>query len=449
MKRYLTLGLIAAAILLGGCAKESSLPNATGTGTMRALNVIWGSPEVAFLIEERLIGAIAYQDMSIISEYDDLDYTFNFDARLAGDITTTRVASQFLDVEADKDYTFLISGALESPDITIWEADQREWTGTETTFEVRLAHTAASLGSVDIYLADAAVPPTLGSQIATLVFGEISDPVDLEGGAYVLTVTPAGDDTTILFTSSELSPLAQSQYLMSIFDGSANDVAPLVAKLFNLTIGGIGTIPDSRFPPQTRFFHTSMNFGDADIYIDDPLTAPFVSGHVFKDITAFLDMPTGTVPITYTAAGNMGSILLDFDQEVFAGTRTDFYVMTNADGEDIRIADRADRRPIVTQTRVRFLNTATSHDIVVIYAVPTGELIDIDLPLFPGLPLGISPLQVAMPVGDYDFYVTETGGETVLAGPIALSLALGDFVETIIYENVDPAVVDFVIIPPP
>jgi len=76
-------------------------------------------------------------------------------------------------------------------------------------------------------------------------------------------------------------------------------------------------------------------------------------------------------------------------------------------------------------------------------------LIDIDLPLFPGLPLGISPLQVAMPVGDYDFYVTETGGETVLAGPIALSLALGDFVETIIYENVDPAVVDFVIIPPP
>jgi hypothetical protein len=449
MKRNAILAICMAAVILGACAKESSLPKATGEAAIRALNAIPASPEIAFLIEERAIGSATTKSVTATAVYDDLAYTFNFQTLLAGDSRTTRVASQFLDVEADKDYTFLISGALASPDITIWEADQREWTGAETAFETRMAHAAESLGSVDIYFADAAIPPALGSQIATLAFGEIDAAVDLEAGDYVMTITPAGDDTTILFVSDPVAIAAQSQFMVTVFDGDENDLAPISVRLFNLSAGGSGALVDSRFPPTMRFIHGSLNFGDADIYIDDPLTVPVVTDHTFKDITPFIDVASGDVPVTYTAPGNIGTTLVDTDEPIFPGTRTDFFVLVDADGNDIKVSNRSDRRSIQTRARLSFMNTAGGRPRVDIYVVQSGELIDEATPSVPGYPLGFAPVQIPILPGTYDIYVTDAGEKVVLSGPNTLDLDYGDVVETIIFENVDPTVVDFAIIPAP
>ena len=78
MKRYAILAVCVAAVILGACAKESKLPNATGEGAVRALNAIPASPEVAFLIEERAIGSATSKSVTATSIYDDLEYTFNF-----------------------------------------------------------------------------------------------------------------------------------------------------------------------------------------------------------------------------------------------------------------------------------------------------------------------------------------------------------------------------------
>jgi len=449
MKRYAILAVCVAAVILGACAKESKLPKATGEGTVRALNAIPASPEVAFLIEERVIGSAASKSVTATAIYDDLEYTFNFQTLLAGDGTTTRVASQFLNVEADKDYTFFISGALDAPDITIWEADQREWTATETAFEARMAHAAEALGSVDIYFADAVIPPALGSQIATLAFGEIAAPVDVEAGEYVMTITPAGDNTTILFVSNPVTIAAQSQFMMTVFDGDANDLTAISVRLFNISGGATGALVDSRFPPQMRFIHGGMNFGNADIYIDDPLTVPVVTDHAFKDITPFIDVTSGVLPVTYTPPGSTGTTLVDVDETVFAGTRTDFIVLTDADGTDIRVTNLANRRSIQTRARLSFMNTAGGRPGVDVYIVPDGELLEDAFPILPGLPLGFAPVQIPIAPGIYDVYITDIGEDILLAGPITLDLDLGDVVETIMFENVDPTVVDFAIIPPP
>ncbi len=449
MKRYVILAICMAAVILGACAKESKLPVATGEGTLRALNAIPASPEVVFLIEERVLGSAATKTVTDTEVYDNLEYTFNFQALLAGDSATTRVASQLLKVEADKDYTFVISGALAAPDITIWEADIREWAGSETVFEARMAHTAETLGDVDIYFADAAIPPVLGSQIATLAFGEIATPVDLEAGEYVMAVTPAGDDTTILFTSDAVTISAQTQFMISVFDGDENDLTPISVRLFNLSAGGTGALVDSRFPPTMRFIHASLDLGDADIYIDDPLTVPVVTDHTFTDVTPFIDVTGGDVPVTYTAPGNTGATLLDVDEFVFAGTRTDFFVLVDADGADIHIGNLSDRRSIQTRARLSFMNAAGGRPGVDIYVVPGGEPIDEEDPLIPDYPLGFGPVQIPIFPGTYDIYVTVVDEKIVLSGPNTLDLDFGDVVETIIFENVDPTIVDFAIIPPP
>jgi hypothetical protein len=404
---------------------------------------------MAFLIEERILGAASSKGVTSTAVYDDLEYTFNFQTLLAGDITTTRVASQFLKVEADKDYTFFISGALAAPDITIWEADIREWVGTETVFEARLAHTVVSLGDIDIYFADPAIPPVFGSQIATLAAGEISPPMDFETGGYSLTITPAGDDTTILFTASAITPIAGSSYILSVFDSDENDLAPFSGRLFNLTSGGTGALVDSRTSPQMRFWHTSLNFGDADIYFDDPLTVPVISDHAFGDITTFMDVAEGSLPLTYTAASNMGSILLQFDVTVFGGIRTDLFVMNDGNGVDAGALFIFDRRSIQTVVKLGVLNMAASRESVNFYLLRPDEVLDEALPFLFSLPLGLAPSATSLLPDSYTLYVTDVGEKVPLAGPILIDAAAGDVIQLVLYENADPTIVDVVFSPAP
>ena len=449
MKRHLLLAVLTASALLGACAKESSLPNPQGDGTVRAINAIPGSPEVSFLIEARLIGATGYKGVTNQTIWDALDYTFNFNVVLAGDTSSTRVASQPLSVARDMDYTFMISGALNAPDVTVFEAPRRTFDANDTVFEVRFSHLAETLGAVDVYLADETVPPALGSQAATVSFGEMAAPIDFPEGDYVLTITPAGDDTTVLFVAGPVTFAARSSLLINVFDGDENDIAPLAVRTLNTVVGGSGAaLVDSRFPPTFRFFHASPDMATADIYLDDPLTTPVVADHAYRDITGPIDVMSGDIPVTYTEAMNIGNILIDNDETVFSGARYDLYVINDLNGNDRLITTIADRQSIQTFARISVINTAVGRDSLDVYVAPTGTPVDDDLfPLYSGLPRGTSPIQIPINAGDYEIHVTDNGEKTLLAGPIPLNALNGDVFEVILYDNVDPNIIDVVFIP--
>jgi len=454
MKRYLLMAILVAAVSFGGCTQESKLPVATGKASLRAVNAIRSSPDFTFLIEERAIGQAEYKSATAPAQYDDLEYTFHFEAALAGETTQSRVASQFLDVVKDKDYTFIISGIITAPTITIWEADRREWAGTETTFEARFAHTNASLGAVDVYFADAAIPPVLGSAIGTIATGDISAPADYEEGAYVLSIYPAGQDpadiaSTILFQGDPVALGPQNQLIISVFDGDENDLSPLAVRMFNQISSVTGAIIDSLYAPTARFFHTNAAVGPVDIYVDDPLTVPLLAGHAFGDVTADIEMTPGDLPLTYTAADNIGSILIDIDESVFRGTRAHAYLIRNSAGEDSVIGHFPDRRSISTYARMSLLNSVSTQDSLDIYILPTGGLIDDATPFLGGIPVGSIPVQFPLLENIYDIHITLAGEKTILAGPIVLDVQAGDVLETIIYENVSPDAVDLVFIPAP
>lgn len=457
MKRYFILALCVAAVFFSACSNESKLPEATGKGTVRAINTIPTSSTFTFLIEERIVGSAEFKTATATTSWDDLEYTFNFETNLAGNPTRTRVASQFLDVEADKDYTFVISGAVAAPTISVWEGDVREWDGSETTFELRFAHVAAMLGDIDVYFAAPGIAPVLGMQADTLSFGEISSVVDFTAGDFVMTITTAGNPAMVLFESETVSPVAQTSLILSVFDGDPNDLGPLDVRLINLTSGITGSLVDANLLPTVRFFHASIDFDTADIYIDDPLGTPIVMGHAFRDVTGDIPIPAGDLPLTYTTAGNMGSILIDQDRTVIAGTRSDYYLIKNAAGDDAIVADNPDRRPVETFAKLSFINTSFNHIGVDVYLVqvvpeppdPPPVHPDDDIPLLPGLPLGTFPITTPINADSYDIYITAPGDKAVILGPVRLDLANGDIVNAIIYDNVDPATVDLVFVPLP
>ena len=449
MKRHLTLAIAAAVIMLGGCEGESSLPTPTGKGSIRALNAIPRSPEISFLIEERVLGSARFQAATNSEQYDDFEYTFHFETLLAGDTSLTRVASQVLDVQADTDYTFVVSGDFTSPDVAVWESPQREWNDADTVFEVRAGHLATSLGMIDIYIADEMTPPALGSQVATIGLDEVSPALDLEAGDYVVTVTPAGDDSTILYASDPVTFGAQAQFVISLFDGDENDLGTVVALTLNQTNGVSAEIADSRFPPNIRFIHASMSLGNADIYVDEPITTPIATDHAFMDVTDFFDVAAGGLPVTYTVPGDTGMLLFNVIQPIVQGSRTDFYALPTSSGTDFTFGDIFDRRAVDTTARLGLINAAVGRDAVDLYLVPSGELIDEATPLVAGLPLTAAPFTVPITPASYDIYVTDTGEKIPLAGPIPLVVDFGDVLQAMILENVQPTVVDFAFIPQP
>jgi len=325
-----TLAGCLSALALSACSGESSLPEATGKGSIRAINAIETSPAIAFLIEERTIGSVAFKESSTSASYDDLSYNFNFEVLFIGDTARTRIATQPLDVVANKDYTFIISGAVSAPAITIWEGDQREWGEAETVTEFRFGHTAASEDPVDVYLAAPDVAPADGAEIGTLAFGEVLPAIEMPAGEYVVTITSAGDEADILFSSTSFVTLAATSLLFNLFDGDANDVSELALHSFNTTSGGTAVFTDSRLMPTLRFFHASKELGLVDIFIEDllamPPPVPLVSSHAFKDVTDDISVATGTLPLAYTTANEILMIHLQEDLNLSAAFRWNMFL---------------------------------------------------------------------------------------------------------------------------
>ena len=207
-----------ATLAIGACGSESSRPVATGKGSIRMINAIPTSPEIGFLIEERTLDGVAYKTNSSPRDWDDLEYTFNFEVSPPFDAERTRIASQFLDVTRDIEYTFLVRGSLDAATVDVWQIPERSFDGTETIFEMRIGHAADALGSVDVYLGPEGVDPVLGEQVATLAPGEISPPSDVEEDVYVLTITSAGNPADIVYQSVPTQIIASQSVIVTVFE---------------------------------------------------------------------------------------------------------------------------------------------------------------------------------------------------------------------------------------
>ena len=404
---------------------------------------------MSFWIEERRLDTVGYKSSTSLSTYDDLEYIFNFETVLAGDTLSTRVASQPLDVVKDTEYTFLISGALAAPDITVWEIPVREWSGNETVFEVRIANSADSIGDVDVYFAPPGTAPMPGNALGTLSFGEVLAEADFESGDYVLTFTAAGDPSTVHFESSTFSLIPQTSSLLSIFDTDPNDTGLWSVRAF-FSVGGSGVISAVDATATARFYHASTELATADIYNDETLmAAPIVTNHAFGDVTPDIEMLLGPNLLFYTAAGNSGAPLFDDETAILATTHRNVYAVGDFDA--LRIVEYIpNRRPVETLARFSFLHTALNHPVVDLYVVETGTDIADVFPTFFGVPVGTVPIVTTLDAGSFEIYLTPTGEKDVITGPIALDTMLGDVFEYIAYDNVaDPMAADLVSIPLP
>lgn len=456
MKRAF-LPLLLAATILYGCSSESSLPTPTGEGVIRSFNAVPGSPEITFLIEEcparpvrQCRGGMAYRSAVALGEWDDFAYNFNFEIRLPGETENRRVATEFLDIVADRDYTLVLTGDAEAPDVTVWEADVRAWSDTETVFDARFGHTSATLGPVDVYLNAPGIAPAVGEQIGTLNFGEVLPPADYEAGDYVITVTAAGDPATVHYQSDTLALVAQVQVTYTIVDGDETTTAPhvLVALPAN---GGAVAFVDDRFPATIRFLHGVIDAGAVDIYDDEMLTNAIVTGLEFGAVSDRIERPAEST-YRFTPAGDTGAVLLERTSNLIQGTRANF-VLLNSDDGLASVAYLPSLQSRTTAGRIQMFAAALNHDPIDLFVLePGSEPTSEGTGLIAALRVSYGQVTAALDLvpDAYDLYLTTPGEpDTVLAGPVSIDLALGDVLQAIALDVVDPALAEIVFYPDP
>jgi hypothetical protein len=445
MKRILTSLACVSALFLVACSGESSLPNPSGKGDVRAINAIPGSPTMAFLIEERSLGNIDYKFSSTPARYDDFQYDFNFDISLPDQFDRVRIASVPLQVEADREHVIVLTGDLASPTVTTWSTDLREWSESDTVFEARIAHLAESLGSVDVYFYDNDGPaPVQGEQVATLDYGEIMDTMDFEEGIYRALITAPGDIGTVYHSSIAVILSAQSSNLISLFDGNENETSPYMMQSMS-TAGVSLRMPDPSYPPTIRFVHGATTLQNIDIYADETLTdrvaANLGVGQSTPDIATVTDDKTWY----FTPAGSTATVL--FEQPV-AGVPWSRPTVLYLSGETDAwsgVSVTPDRASVSTMAKVSLFSAAVNVDAVDVYFLQRGEtLTDESRPTLSRVTYRIPSAAAALPAGSYDVYFRDFATTTQIGGPYELDVALGDVIDLLVIDAVNPGEIDIV-----
>lgn len=436
-----------ALLALAGCTSDSSFPNPTGKGTVRAFNAIKGSPSISFSIEERAIESLPYKGASAGTRWDDFEYSFNFDTFIFGESSTRRIASVPLKVDANRDYTFVLTGALTSPTVTVWEQDERQFNDTDTVFEARFANLSPALGDVDIFFAPDGTAPVLGEEIGTLGFGETLAPMDIEAGDYVLTLTTADDPGDVLYQSGVIPYASQTSAIMVAFDGDETDPAPIAARRVN-SAGGVSALPDIRFPSTARFIHASIDLPASDVYDDEMLMNQILADHDFGDVSAPIDIELGTSDFTYTAVGNNTATQFEGSLTATAGTKYHFAVF----GEDMAQLAAPyipTLRSVTTVAQLQAQHFAVAHESLDLYVVGAGLPLDDESAQAQVLVYPFPSSVFSLEAGSYDVYATVRAETTVVAGPLQVDLVLGDTIEVIIFDTVDPTTAELRLTPDP
>ena len=433
-------GLLLAVFAVSACS-ESSRPVATGKGSIRGINALVESPEVNFLIEERSLGGLSYKQGVGFVDYDDLEYTFNFDSFPFNDQPAQRLASTSIDVVADTSYSMVLTGTLANPSIMMWEEPEANFDGTETYFEMDFVHISPQTGEIDLYFATTDTEPALGNEIATLQYGDRIPYRQFESGSYEIIVTAPDDPATVLLKSLTIPASPASRVTTAIFDVDPTITAPLAVVLIN-NAGGATTLADARYPSQLRFLHAAFGTQSTDVYYDGDYDNVIFPDIEFGELSAYTDIAAAGATLNLTAVGDPATPVFEGDVALPAnGWGTVLFGGTPDTLGFKTLRDNA--RPLATFPVARITNMAGNFDSIDVYILAPDTPIDDEVvpSIFNAVP-GFGTDFLPFLPEPREITITENREKTAIAAPLLLDAAAGDIIDIIVLDTADPSTLE-------
>ena len=165
-----------------------------------------------------------------------------------------------------------------------------------------------------------------------------------------------------------------------------------------------------------------------------------------RDVSAEVALESGVNTFYYIDPANPGAGVLLEGTLNFADGLRGRAVAFGETGARILNPYAPDRRSIETSAKLQLYNAAFNFEFIDIYIVPAGETIENSGAALAGVSRGFAGTTIPLPEGSYDIYIADLGGSEAISAPVRIDVVRGDVLGGIIYDTVDPAVVDVVLI---
>ena len=358
-------------------------------------------------------------------------YSVAVDAILPGDSTATVIGPVDLTLAEAMRYTVFAVGKV--ADETLEPIVVTGTTADVAAGKIRLqvVHAAASAPEVDIHVT--APDAELGSPLATLMFKDSTDYVEVDPGQYQVRIALPGTDTVVFDSGSLDLSTAGTDLVVAAIDSRFSGESPVSL----LAVGQDGSeidILDANATSSVRVVHNVSDAPAVDVIVNDAIT--LVNALAFPDFTDYVPVAPDTYNVKVAADADNSVVVIDADLTLAAGA----YYSVLAVGalgestvEPLVLADIP--RRIATEAQVRIIHGSTLAGNVDIYVTATEDISEAT-PAFADVPFKAETSYVSLAAGDYVVTVTPTGSKTAAIGPVALSLEANSIYTAIARDGV-------------
>lgn len=435
MRTRMRYAAVAASILVStalvGCDGGRTRPPQVSVRVMHA------APErgtIDFRREQRSETQLDYRQASGQMRFDEDEYEFNARITEPGSSGSNLLGSFSAVLSDGNEYVFVLTepSGVFTP-IVLENAVLDEDADTR----IVAVHAAPSLEPMSVYVEPTGVDPSGVAPIGTLEFGDTLDDATRSPGDYRLLLTEAGNPSNILMRSGELELEAGRTHSFTIVDPTPDSIAPISV----VSAGaGTGLLVDTSVRSRAHIINAAADGEPRDIYVDEDFTTPLAEAVPYLE-EVYADFQQGERTFSVTPAGNPGTVEAESTTNA---ARTFHYTILIADeGGDLDVAATVDdRRPIANHARLRFLSAASDHEPLEIFLTePDADISDRDSTVTLNAPGASQRLDLAL--GDYELVMRDFDTETIVAGPVPISLEEGTYT-VLITNGAAPGTVELV-----
>jgi hypothetical protein len=434
-RRFLPLGLAMLALALTACnGGRKALPDTT----VRVVNVVPRLFSIDYRREESTSSTLTFKSGSVFT-YDEDTYDFNVDALNAAVGAPQRVLSFPQQVLAGHTYTFVFYDTGTSVDRLVLEATDIPANASDT--QVDVVNAATDQPAMDFYLTPTNSGIVGATPLGTLAFRDQVAARRLPAGAYEITVTAAGDPSTVILKSQSLNLPAgrYSSFVIAPEQGASNNPVSVVA------LGDVaGVFVNVDAPASLRVINAAADLAPRDIAVDSQFSPPLFAAVPFATETAYAPVPiSSALKLNATPPGNPGT--LELDAALATGPTVQYTVLVSGmPGALGQVSFIDDNRRIPGLGRVRFYNAAPQITSIDFFVIPPGTdlgtvFADASLPPPSGSETGVVP-------GNYELWASQTGTSTIVAGPIPITIESGGLYGVLATNNANGVTADITLL---
>jgi hypothetical protein len=338
-------------------------------------------------------------------------------------------------------YTFVLFEAGGAVENSILESPPVLATATDT--QVQLLHAAENVPAVDVYLEPPGAVIAGATPWSSVSFRSSSAASNVAAGEYELTITAAGNPAAVLLTSVVFTLAAAQSTTFVISPDGGTGLGQLAVAI--VQSGGGGVLIDRNAQSSVRVLNAPTDKTPRDVAFNGQFTPPLFSAAPFASPTARAPLAPGSdIPLNVTPVGNPG--VLELDQKVIAVGGNPYTLLLSGDaGALIHAFVIDDIRRIGGVAKIRFYDAAPQFAAAELVLVPPGidpanaYSVAFLLPGTVGTPVEVLP-------GTYDLYVRLGATNTLLAGPLAVTLLERGLYGVLATNGADTATADVTLI---